>query len=249
MAWYDEIFDELYDLFTFHLFSRNRNENDASFIRSSLRIYEGDEVLDLACGHGRHALLLAEEGIRVTGIDITERFIEAAKADTGDLPVRFLVGDIRKLSFFEQFDAAYSYFSSFGFFDDETNFDVLKRVARSLKPGGRLLLDLQNRELYSTGDPHYTEHNEFRRDGRDYALLLESELDVETSRARIHQRLYGLPDGPKTMNFSIRLYTLAELTWLLNQAGMEVTDTYGDADSSEYSMTSPRCVVVAEKRE
>ena len=247
MAWYDEVFDERYEMFTFHLFSRSRNENDASFIRSSLQIYSGDEVPDLACGHGRHALLLAQEGIRITGVDITERYIEAAQADTGDLPARFLVGDMRTLSFREQFDAAYCYFSSFGFFDDETNFDILQRIAHALKPGGRFLVDLQNRELYSTGDPLYSEHNEFKRDGREYALLLESELDVETSRTHIRQRLFGHPDGPKTMDFSIRLYTMAELRWLLNQAGMEVINTYGDADASEYSMISPRCIVVAQK--
>lgn len=247
MAWHDTVFNGLYDLFTFHLFTPARNSHEAGFIVNALGLEPGMKVLDTACGYGRHALLLAEEGIRVTGIDKTRRYIEMAKKECRWLEAEFYPADYRNIDIQNKFDAAYNFFTSFGYHDDHTNLDSLRRFAASLKPGGKFLLDLQNRELYSTGEPWYEEHSEFERDGIKYALLLESELDVQTSRVEISQKLYGHPDGPLEMCFSVRLYTMAELRWLFHQAGMEVIETFGDVNSDEYSMTSSRCIVVGQK--
>lgn len=246
MPWYDEVFSGLYDAFTFHLFTEERNRRDAEFIMRALRLRTGETVLDTACGHGRHANLLAAEGMQVTGIDREERYLAMARAKlTQWRKVEFIRIDLRELDIEVKFDAAYNFFTSFGFFDDETNFDILRRIARSLKPGGRFLIDLQNRELYTTGQNHYSEYSEYEWGGRPCALLLESDFDPETSRATIRQRLYGPVDGPLFMEFDVRLYTMAELRWLLGQAGFSVVSTYGDINGSDYSMTTPRCIAVA----
>lgn len=247
MAWYDDVFEGLYDQFTFHLFTESLNRGEAEFIVNALDLQRGEHVLDCPCGYGRHAALLVKKGIRVTGIDKTERYIKSAKENIKDPPGRFLVGDIRNLDFEEEFDAIYNFFTSFGYFDDETNFDILKSFSRSLKPNGRLLIDIQNRELYITGDKHYQEHSEFSRDGIDYVMTLDSDFDIATSRVVIRQRLFGHPDGPKSMEFEVRLYSMSELHWLLRLAGLEIVKTYGDTDATPYSMTSLRCIVVAQK--
>lgn len=246
MAWYDEVFGGRYDLFTFHLFTEERNRRDAEFIMRALRLRSGESVLDTACGFGRHASIIAAEGVRVTGVDREERYLEMAREKLSPWrTVEYVQGDLRKLDYVERFDAAYNFFTSFGFFDDVTNFDILRRIARSLKPGGRFLLDLQNRELYTTGEPHYSEFSEYEVNGVPCALLLESDFDPETSRVTIRQRLYGLPDGPQHLEFDVRLYTMAELRWLLGQAGFSVVSTYGDINGTDYTMTGPRCITVS----
>ena len=247
MAWHDTVFNGLYDLFTFHLFTPARNQHEAKFIIRALGLEPGMSVLDTACGYGRHALLIAEEGVHVTGIDKTSRYIEMAKEEARWLKADFFTADYRNIDVESRYDAAYNFFTSFGYHDDHTNLDVLRRIAKALKPGGKFLLDIQNRELYSTGDPWYEEHSEFEQDGVKYALLLESSLDVETSRVEINQKLYGHPDGPLEMKFTVRLYTMAELRWLFQEAGMAVIDTYGDVNAEEYSMTSSRCILVGQK--
>lgn len=247
MAWYDEVFDGLYDQFTFHIFSESRNQQEAEFIRDVLELRAGDRVLDAACGHGRHAIPLAEYGINVTGVDITARYIDMAKKAAGDLPAEFLVEDLRTLKFRSRFDAAYSFFTSFGFYDDHTNFDILWRLARALKLDGRLLIDTRNREHFGPGNSFQQEHFEFEQDGKELALLTDSNIDYETGRVAVEMRLFGLEDGPKTMNFSVRLYTMPELCWLMSQAGLEVIGKFGNSDGSVYSAISSRCIVVAQK--
>jgi SAM-dependent methyltransferase len=247
MSWYNDVFAGKYDLFTFHFFTEERNRFDAHFISKALYLDEGDKVLDSACGYGRHARLLAKIGIDVTGIDFSERYIKMAKSQTNGLPLKYYLSDLRELDFHEQFDAAYSFFTSFGYFDDNTNFDILQRISRSLKPGGRFLLDLQNRELFSTGEPEYQEFTEIEVEGSECTLLMTCFLDVDTSRVSIEQKLYGLPEGPQEMTFDVRIYTAGELRWLFHKAGMEITKIYGDTDGSAYDMTSQRCIAVGQK--
>lgn len=247
MAWYDEIFDGLYDRFTFHLFTKERNWQEAEFIRTSLQLMPGQKVLDLACGYGRHAIPLARKGINITGMDSCERYLRMAREKAEGLPLRFVEKDMRKMEFLGEFDAVYCFFTSFGFFDDETNFDVLRRVASALRPGGRFLLDIQNKELYGAGEPGHQEFSEFERDGKRLALLSKGSFDPDSGRVSITLSLYGEPDGPLRMEFSIRLYSLPELRWLLKQAGMAATRTFGGSDASPYRIDSPRLIVVAEK--
>ncbi len=247
MAWFDEVFEGQYDRFTFHRFTPEMNHKEAEFIRTVLQLRPGEEVLDLACGFGRHAIPIARRGMKVTGVDVTPRYIEMARGRAGELPVEFVVGDLRELDYEESFDAAYSYFTSFGFFDDETNFDILRRVARSLRPGGRFLLDTANREMLMGSENPYREFIEFEEGGGKMAVVNISTFDFETGTANAELRLYGGPEGPEEMRFKVRLYSLVELRWLLRQAGLEYVKAFGDCDSSPYAADSSRLIVLAHK--
>jgi SAM-dependent methyltransferase len=110
-----------------------------------LELRPGDQVLDLACGSGVHALRLARRGLRVVGVDIAPSLVAHCRqqaAKEGLTAVRFEQGDMRELAYDGEFDAMLLLSGSFGFFDDAANQDVLGRMARSLRPGGRLLIDV-----------------------------------------------------------------------------------------------------------
>lgn len=110
-----------------------------------LGLLPGDRVLDLACGSGEHALRLARRGLDVLGVDIAPSLIDHCReksAGLGAITARFEVGNMRDLADQAGFDAVLLLSGSFGFFDDGTNHDVLARIAASLKPGGRLLVDV-----------------------------------------------------------------------------------------------------------
>ncbi len=247
MAWHDEIFDGKYDRFTFHLLTPERSEREAEFILTALQVLPGEEVLDLACGHGRHALPLARRGIRITGLDRCERYLEMARAEAGDLPVEFVAGDMRTIELDGCFDAAYCYFTSFGFFDDATNFDVLRRIGRALRRGGRFLLDTANRETHCSKEPVHQEFSEIKGEDGPRVLLCSSTFDIETGRSNSTVKMYAPDASHEEMNFSVRLYTLPELRWLLGQAGMGIERAYGDCDGSAYQTSSPRLITVANK--
>lgn len=124
-----------------------RTQKEAEFIRTQLELQPADYVLDLACGSGRHVLALAPHVGKILGLDRTATMIDLARdsaAAAGVENVAFEQQDMRELGYDSEFDAAYNYFTAWGYYDDETNFDVLRRVLRVLKPGGRFLMEFLN---------------------------------------------------------------------------------------------------------
>jgi len=223
---------------------RTRQETD--FVYDALRLAPGRAVLDLACGYGRHAIEMARRGIAVTGVDLSPRYLELAAEDAraAGVEVRWLARDMRKLDFDEEFDGAYSFFTSFGYYGDAENEGVIARLARALRPGARLLLDLVNRDRMLAQPPGRTWNQ--REDGG--LLMEEYALDPRTSRLRVRLTLIDPAAGARPIKeYDVRLYTCAELTALLGRHGLAFRDVRGGADGSPYSAESRRLVVLAEK--
>ena len=139
MNWYEDLFNQDYDRIYFPTFTTEKNITEVDFIESALAIPRGGRILDVACGHGRHSIELAKRGYQVTGIDLSRRFIEMAiqsAQSKGLSKAEFLVGDMRQSHFVNRFDAAFCYFTSFGYFSDAENKGVLEAVAKGLVQGG-----------------------------------------------------------------------------------------------------------------
>ncbi|HEY7954640.1 MAG TPA: class I SAM-dependent methyltransferase, partial [Polyangia bacterium] len=145
--WFEEIFDDDY-LRTLPFLTPRQTEREAAFISESLGLPASGAVLDLGCGYGRHAMDLAQKGYKVTGLDLSLPLLIRA-ADTArraSLNINFIHGDMREMTFDNEFDGAYCMFTSFGYFDDDTNRKVAANLARAIKPGGKLLIDVVNRD-------------------------------------------------------------------------------------------------------
>ena len=112
----------------------------------TLALEPGMDVLDLACGHGRIANRLAQRGARVTGLDATPMFLELARRDAAErgVEVEYVEGDMRAIPWSGRFDRVVSWFTSFGYFDDDENRAVLRAARDALRPGGRLLVEGNN---------------------------------------------------------------------------------------------------------
>jgi SAM-dependent methyltransferase len=110
----------------------------------ALGLRPGEVVLDVGCGPGRHAHALAGRGVRVVGVDISERFVALAAAEARP-DAAFARGDARALPFRDGvFDAALSLCQGgFGLPADPGTPDdgsVLAAMVSALRPGGRLAL-------------------------------------------------------------------------------------------------------------
>lgn len=104
------------------------------------------EVLDLACGRGRHAFFFAKRGMRVSGIDISEASIAEARLAVPD--GEFAVHDMRAPFAEGRFDAVACLFTSLGYFDKlEDDLAVFRSVFTALRPGGRFVIDFMNSDL------------------------------------------------------------------------------------------------------
>jgi len=120
-------------------------QTEIGFVERWLPLERFPSVLDLCCGSGRHALPLARRGYRVLGVDRNADAIAKAQAEVRN--ATFRVHDMRDLAALGlTFDAVVNLWHSFGYFDDATNEAIVRQVAQVLRPGGRAIFDLYNRE-------------------------------------------------------------------------------------------------------
>ncbi len=244
--WYESFFGQRYLDYYGPKLTPERTTAEVDFIERILALPAGACVLDLCCGHGRHLIELASRGYRMTGVDLDSTFLEMAHAEAKRrrLAVRLERRDMRDLPFVAEFDGAINWFTAFGYFDqDEENQAVLVAVARTLKPGGKFLIDLTSRDWlvreFKVRDWHETPTG--------IKVLEERNFDLLKGRnyAR-HIRLY--PDGTRLEgSFSLRVYTLTELTAMVRQAGLDILATFGGVDGSPHALDSRQLIILAVK--
>ena len=210
-----------------------------------LGLTPGARLLDLCCGHGRHAVPLAQLGYRVTGLDLSRTLLARAAAASWEQGQRvgLVEADMRRLPFADgSFDAVLNLFNAFGYLEDEAQDElVLAEVARVLVPGGRFLQELANREALVRGwhDSEVASHD----DG--LLVLQERALDLRTSRDLVRYTLVDTDGRRATREASIRLYTLTELEAMLGRAGLALLAVYGDLDGGPLELDSSFVVTLS----
>lgn len=149
--WYEEWFDSPY----YHILYRHRDMVDAQVfldgLVDKLGISPDDQILDLACGKGRHSIYLNAKGFKVTGVDLSENSIKLAKKSANDR-LSFDRHDMREVFREGYFDLVLNMFTSIGYFDTlNENGKVVCQAVRNLKPGGQMVLDFMNSDRIIAG--------------------------------------------------------------------------------------------------
>ena len=246
-AWYVDFFRNDYLNVYAHTFTDERAKKEAGFVASVLELKPGASVLDLCCGQGRHAVHLAKSGLRVTGLDLNPEYLELTRraADAAKVQLETIAADMREIPFENTFDAIVNMYSSFGYLESEAeDLKVLQSAAKALRSGGRLLLDMLNREWavanYIQNDWH---------SGADGTLYIERrDLDLATSRMHVHFVVIEQNGSRReSIGHIIRLYTLTEMTRLLERVGLTLTAVFGGFDSDTYSIDTRRMIIIARK--
>ena len=203
--------------------SARRSAREAEFVVKICGLSRGARLLDAGCGVGRHALEFARRGYITTGVDLSEEMIELARERArGASGVSFEAADLRSLTMAREFDAAVLLDSTLGLHEDGETVEILRRLAASLVPGGRLVVEVLNRDFVLDEMParKWLE--------TPIAVILDDvSFHAETSRLRIKRSV--APHGQKAVEFaySLRLYALHELRVLVSLAGFEVVEVSG----------------------
>ena len=235
-----DVFGEDYLYFYETWLDDELSDAQAGLIWDVLGLEEGNEVLDVPCGHGRIANRLAQRGARVTGLDADAFFLDHARSDAAErgVEVDYLEGDMRELPWTERFDAALNWFTSFGYFDDAGNRAWLETVRETLKPGGRLAIDVHSRDAFMR---NRVPASVYERDGD---LVVDSHtFDVETGREKTERWLIRAGQVRKT-GYSVRFFTYTELRDLLLGVGFSSVEGVGH-DRKPLTLESRRMIVIA----
>ncbi|HNW43113.1 MAG TPA: class I SAM-dependent methyltransferase [Elusimicrobiales bacterium] len=218
--------------------------SEAAFVLRQLKLKKGSALLDLCCGPGRHAVEFARKGLAVTGFDFSREYLEEAleRAQEKRIPLRLVRGDMRRLKFSGEFDAAVNLFTSFGYFRKfSDDIKTLKGVARALKPGGLFLIDIINGDYvrkhfipnpwHDLGDHYHLEETALNKDG-----AFNSWIKIHKMSGKIQKK-----------TFFSRLYDRARLAAALKTAGLEPLKFWGNFAGQTLSPDSIRLIALAAK--
>jgi SAM-dependent methyltransferase len=195
-------------------------------------------MLDCPCGDGRVSVHLALRGATVTGVDINPRFIHGARERfaRGGVQGEFHVRDMRELDFEDRFDVVLNWFNSFGYFDIETDFEVLKRLGRALRPGGLLAIEAPNRVnvLANIRTKQGTDGEEYKPRWDELSEKVFLPITIEQ-------------EGRTTVVLaSDRMYSLAEYRLLFRLAGLDFRGVLNE-EGNEFDVNSKRMILLARK--
>jgi len=238
-----ELFDDDYVWFYDEVYPAARSAAEAAEVVGLLGLPLGASILVVPCGHGRISNPLTAAGFVVTGVDSNESFLMRAsfEAQTSGLDVEYLLGDMRDIPNDSQFDAVLCWFTSFGYFGDDGNRQVLREFARVLKPGGTVLIETINEATAHLllESPHAPS---IVRRGED-TLSDYSSFDADTGRLVCDRTV--IRDGlERHVEFAVRLPSVEEFTDWLAQAGFQ-DPVFSDRQGKPLTQESFRLVVMA----
>ena len=217
----------------------------ADFLVKALRLEAGARVLDVPCGEGRLALDLAARGFRLHGVDLTPAYIDTARARARErgLGAEFAVADMRDLPGDGSFDGAFCFGNSFAYLDDAGNFEFLKAVAASLRPGGRLVLDYPL--VLETVSSVFIENSWHTL--QDMLCLRAGSYDPVRGRADVR---YTFIDGAtrEVKEASYRVYAYRQLAELLGEAGFGAVEGLGSLGGQPFKLKDRELYVVATRK-
>lgn len=212
-------------------------ERQVRFLNTILRRHSVHSILDVCCGWGRLTLPLAQLGFDVTGVDLSETYLNKAKEIANSLNAKVIIRrlDIRRLDYEGIFDAVISMSTSVGFFvSEEENQRCLALIAQAIRPSGLLILDATHpaacRRAVVRSPSFARPGQEFFYDEDRQRMEMVVALDVDGQTRK---------DG-----FSFRVYGRDELTRMLEATSIVPEEWFGTYEFEAYGEESPRMICI-----
>ena len=240
MEWFETWFDSEY----YHKLYKNRDDKEAEkFLNNlikNLQLNLESNILDLACGKGRHSIFLNKKGFKTMGVDLSPNSISWANKFNND-NLRFEVRDMRESFCESEFDAIFNLFTSFGYFESKTeNLKVLKAIETMLKDNGVFVIDFMNANKVISN------------------LVREETKSIDHISFRL-KRSYKNGNIVKTIDFTdkendfhftekVQALYLEDFQSLISQTNLKIDSIFGDYNLNPFDKKiSDRLIIVGRK--
>lgn len=186
-------------------------------------------AVDLACGTGSVTVLLASQGLRVTGVDLSEEMLTqaAAKSDHLENPPRFICQNLRELTLDRGVDLAVCALDSLDYIVEPNDCALaIRRVYKALNPGGIFIFDVNTPEKLCAMDGQV-----FLDEDEDVYCVWRGEFDRKTNICSYGMDLFQRRGKVWRRSFEEHqeyAYSAGQLTCYLKEAGFTNIEVYGD---------------------
>jgi len=235
-----EWFENWFDTSFYHILYDYRNDDEAKLFMSNLigflNLSQGDKILDLPCGKGRHSLFLNSQGFDATGADLSVNSIMHAKQFEKE-GLSFEIHDMRN-PLNGKYDSIFNLFTSFGYFNQEsTNIKVLENFKNALNKNGHIVVDFLNlHKVVSTLIPEQV----IRKKGVDFLIkkrvtesFIIKEIDV-TNNGEVHHYME-----------KVQALDLKKMKQFAMAAGLEIQHVFGDYELNPFdAQNSDRLILI-----
>ncbi len=202
-----------------------------------LKLPKTGKYWDMNCGTGRHSIYLNQMGFEISGTDLSEKNICQAESATQHR-LEFFVHDMRNPFRINYFNAVFNLFTSFGYFKyPYQDLQVFNSVKKSLKPGGKFILDYFNSNWVRN---HLCQQEEKTIGNVTYVIT------KKLSKNFIHKQI-TVQDGNETHSFieEVKLFDLPDFENLAKKCGLQIENVFGDYHLSPFDHhTSPRQILI-----
>ncbi len=237
--WFKSAFSHDYIRIYAHRSPEEAHRNIQNLLKR-ITIRSDSRCLDLCCGFGRHLEFLRDLGHAVWGCDLSLDLLRYASVQAKPY---VLQADMRQLPYAtSSFDFVFSFFTSFGYFEDDAeNARVIDEIARVLKPGGGLLMDFLN--------PSWVRAHLVPRDEQKLPeFQVRQERWIDEGSSTVNKKLTVMEDGDYRQYFErVKLYMQEDFERFFDRAGINVREVLGDADGAAWSTESRRMIFIGEK--
>ena len=238
--WFQNWFNSPY----YHILYKKRDEEEAELFIDNLCAYLkpgiNAQMLDIACGRGRHAIYLNKKEYEVTGIDLSYGSIKFAQ-QFENKKLHFLVHDMRHLFYINYFDFAFNLFTSFGYFETEReHINALKSFRKSINKDGKLVLDYMNSQKIIN---HLVTRETKEVDGITFHIsrIVKEGKIIKTIDFEHKNKRFSFKEEVKD-------FKLDDFKRLFAAAGLAITGIFGDYELQKFDLNeSDRLIFICDK--
>ena len=241
----NSFFDGYYKDIWRQIFPEKTTKAEVDFIVEEAKLNPGNDVLDLMCGYGRHALEFARRKINVTAVDNLPEYINEINENSRSegLSLQCICTDVLEMQLDKEYDAVICMGNSLQFFNEEDVVRLLSNISEHLKDKGKLFINTWS--IAEIAMNNFKE-NSWSRLG-ELLFLTESKFLFHPTRVETNSIIIN-DAGEKEEKMGIDfIYSISELESMFNKTGFQLKEIYSIPGKKLFTISEPRAYIVAEK--